>query len=270
MMHKNDFPLFPSCFAVTRMNLLLAFTLALFAATALAQEELVEGDLSDRIKGDVGGAVYVSTNPVRNDGNTLIAVPYLYFDYGRFFARFDTFGVKTLPLGYGYLEVVGRVNLDGYRTDNPTLRGLAARQNSVPLGIGTFQETPIGGFFVNAFYDANQSRSGMYELMYAGEIEVGSGAIYPLVGVEHFSSRYTRYFYGVSPAEARRSIYPVYAPKATTTPMLGFVWEAPVAEDWNVIVYALRRWLGPAIHHSPQVNTRLQDEAFISLSYCYK
>jgi outer membrane protein len=269
MMQKKYFPFFPVHSAVPRMNLPLALTLTLLASTALAQEGLVEEDLSDRVKGDVGGAVYVSTNPIRNDGNTQIAVPYLYFDYGRFFARFDTFGFKTLPLGYGYLEVVGRVNLDGYNTNNPTLRGLNARQNSVPLGIGTFQETPIGGFFLNAFYDANQSSSRIYELIYAGEVEVGSGAIYPLVGIEHFSGRYTRYFYGVSPAEASRSIYPVYAPKATTTPMLGFVWEAPVTEDWNVILYALRRWLGPAIHHSPLVNTRLQDEAFISLSYVY-
>ncbi len=252
------------------MRLLLASTLILFAATALAEQGLPEGGLSDRMKGDVGGAVYACNNPVRGDGNTVIAVPYLYFDYGRFFARVDTFGVKTLPLGYGHLEVVGRINLDGYQTDTPALRGLDPRQNSVPLGIGTFQETPIGGFFVNAFYDVNHSRSRLYELIYAAEFEVGSNVFYPMAGIEHFSGRYTQYFYGVSPAEARRSRFPVYVPKATTTPMLGFVWERPVAEDWNVTFYALRRWLGPAIHHSPVVNTRLQDEAFISLNYRYK
>ncbi len=243
----------------------LAITLVLFSVTALAEEEL-----PDRIEGDVGGAVYRCNNPVRGEGNTLIAVPYLYFDYGRFFARFDTFGIKTLPLGYGYVEVVGRINLDGFQTNDSILRGISSRQNSLPLGIGTFQETPIGGFFLNAFYDANQSHGRLYELIYVAEFEFEEDyVVYPMVGIEHFSAGYTRYFYGVSPAEAGRSIYPAYTPAATTTPMLGLVFEVPVVDDWNANIYMLRRWLGPAITHSPLVNTRLQDEAFVSLSYRY-
>ncbi len=247
------------------VSLALALALVLISATALADEEF-----PDRIQGAVGGAIYACNNPVRSEGTTLIAVPYGYFDYGRFFARFDTFGVKTVPMGYGHLEVMGRVNLDGFRSNNSTLRGIDSRENSLPLGIGTFQETPIGGFFANAFYDANQSHGRLYELIYVAEFEIGESTVYPMIGMEHFSARYTRYFYGVSPTEAGRSVYPVYAPKATTTPMLGFVLEVPIVGDWNVDIYALRRWLGPSIHHSPLVNTRLQDEAFVSLSYNYQ
>lgn len=244
----------------------LAITFVLFSVTAPAEEEF-----PNRIAGDVGGAIYTSTNPVKGDGNTLIAVPYGYFDYGRFFARFDTFGIKTLPLGYGYLEFAGRINLDGYRTRNhPILRGIEERRNSIPLGIGTFQLTPIGGIFLNAFYDANQSHGILSELIYVAEFDIGEDkVVYPMMGIEHFSARYTRYFYGVSPAEAGRSIYPVYAPAATTTPMLGLVLEVPVVGDWNANFYMLRRWLGPAISHSPLVNSKLQDEAFVALSYHY-
>ncbi len=248
-----------------KMNFTLAIVLLLFSATAWAEEEL-----PGRMVGDVGGVVYASSNPVRGDGATLLPVPYLYCDYGRLFARFDTFGIKTLPLGYGHLEVVGRINLDGYKTKTPLLRGLDERQNSVPLGIGTFQVTPIGGFFLNAFYDANRSGGRLYEVIYAAELEVGESVLYPMLGIEHFSARYTRYFYGVSSAEAARSAYPVYVPNATTTPMLGFAWEVPVAEDWVATLYALRRWLGSAISRSPLVNTGLQDEAFLSVSYRYK
>lgn len=236
-----------------------------FSVAALAEDE----KFPNRIQGDIGGTVYRSTNPVHGDGNTLIVVPYAYFDYGRFFARFDTFGVKTLPLGYGYVELLGRINLDGYETRKPILRGIRPRKDSLPLGIGTFQETPIGGFFINAFYDVNHSHGKLYELIYAAEFNIGDNVIYPMAGFEHFSAQYTRYFYGVSPAEAGRSVYPVYTPAATTTPMLGFVWEVPVVGDWHISLYMLRRWLGPAITHSPLVNTKLQDEGFVALSYRY-
>lgn len=238
----------------------------LFSATILAEEEF-----SDSIKGDVGVAVYTSTNPVRGEGNTVVPIPYAYFDYGRFFARFDTFGFKTLPVGYGYLEVLGRINLDGYQTSsNPLLRGIGERKNSLPLGIGTFQETPIGGFFLNAFYDANKSHGNLYELIYAGKFDVGNTVLYPMAGFEHLSAQYTQYFYGVSAAEAVSSIYPAYTPKAATTSMLGFAWDVPVTGDWVTNIYMLRRWLGSGITQSPLVNTRVQDEAFVSLSYRYK
>lgn len=240
--------------------------LGMCCATAVFAEEA----LPDRIQGDVGVAVYRSTNPAKGVGKTQLAIPYAYFDYERFFARFDTFGFKTAPLGYGHLEVVGRINLDGFKTDNPALRGINERQNSRPLGIGTFQKTPIGGFFLNAFYDSNRSHGQLYELIYAGRVGVGSTVVYPMVGVEHFSAEYTRYFYGVSAVESKSSQYPVYTPKANTTSMLGMVWEIPVAHDWNASVYMLRRWLGSAITQSPLVNTRTQDEAFFSISYCYK
>jgi MipA family protein len=242
----------------------LSLCLIFVSSGSLAEEEF-----PSRIRGDVGGAVYASNSPIKDNGNTVIAVPYCYFDYGRFFARFDTFGFKTLPLGYGYLEVIGRVNLDGYNTNNASMQGIGARKNSIPLGIGTFQVTPVGGFFLNAFYDTNQSHGRIYEAIYAAQFEIGKNTVYPMVGFEHFSSRYTRYYYGISPAEAAITTYRRHASSATTNTMLCLVLEVPVVENWNASIYMLRRWLGPAITRSPLVNSKLQDEGFIALSYRY-
>lgn len=240
--------------------------LGMFCSVAAQAEDA----LPNRIQGDMGVAVYSSTNPVKGVGNTQLVIPYAYFDYDRFFARFDTFGIKTVPLGYGYLELLGRVNLDGFQTNDAALRGINERKNSLPLGIGTFQETPIGGFFLNAFYDTNRSHGQLYELIYAGKLDVGNTIVYPMFGFEHFTSQYTQYFYGVSPSEAKRSVHPVYTPQANTSTLLGFAWDVSVTNDWNVNVYMLRRWLGSAITQSPLVNTRTQDEAFFALSYQYK
>ncbi len=235
-----------------------------FSAAVLAGEAL-----PNRIQGDVGVAVYHSNNPAIGAGSTQLVVPYAYFDYGRFFARFDTYGVKTLPIGYGYIELLARVNLDGYHAQSPLSPAIRGRKNSLPLGVGTFQETPFGGFFLNAFFDANRSRGQLYELIYASKFNLGSTVVYPMIGVEHFTPQYTQYFYGVSPEEAKNSAYPVYTPSANTTKMLGMVWEVPVAAHWNINVYMMRRWLGSAITQSPLVNTRLQNEGFFSLSYRY-
>lgn len=239
---------------------------ALLASGGVCAEEA----FPERLQGDVGMAVYRGTNPVVAQSDNLMVVPFAYVDYGRYFARFDTVGIKTLPLGYGSLEFSGRFNWDGYKTSHPSLRGIHERKDSMPLGIGTFQETPIGGFFLHAYYDVNQSHGQLYELIYAAQFELGDNMIYPILGLEHFSAQYTRYFYGVSASEAANSVYPVYTPGGSTTFMLGANWDIPIAGAWHANFYALRRWLGPGITQSPLVHTKLQDQAFISLNYRFQ
>ena len=69
--------------------------------------------ISYKLTGDVGAAVYGTQSIIRGKNNQTTVLPYLFTDYGRFFARVDTFGMKTLPIGNGYLELVGRVSQDG-------------------------------------------------------------------------------------------------------------------------------------------------------------
>ncbi len=247
-----------------------AIVLMSLPAIFLAPEAAAEEELANRMQGDLGAAAYGNHSPIRGDANRALLAPYGFFDYGRFFARIDTVGIKTVPLGYGYLEIAGRIKFDGYQTNTAALRGISERKNSVPLGIGSFQVTPIGGFFLNAFFDVNVSRGSMYEVIYAAEIEVGRGAIYPEAGFEHYSGNYTRYYYGVSTTEAAARGYRTYAPSAATTPLLGLMLEIPVRGNWYTGLFLRRRWLGAAISNSPLVDSNHQDTAFLSLNYRYK
>ncbi len=239
-------------------------------AASLAADGETQDGLPDHLQGDVGGAVYANHSPIRGDSNHALLAPYGYFDYERFFSRIDTFGIKTVPLAYGYLEIAGRIKFDGYQTNTPALHGINERKNSLPIGIGSFQLTPIGGFFLNAFIDANVSHGSMYEVIYAAEWEAGKLVVYPEAGFEHYSGNYTGYYYGVSAAEAAASGYRAYGPGAATTPLLGFVLEQHVHANWYANLYVRRRWLGAAISSSPLVASNHQDTAFLSLSSRYK
>jgi outer membrane protein len=245
----------------------------LFAAILLLLPETsfpAGTDLSDSIRGDLGGALYADHSPIRSVGTQELLLPYGFFDYGRFFARLDTLGIKTLPLAYGYLELAGRVKFDGYTTGNASLHGISERQNSLPLGIGTFQVTPVGAFFVNAFHDFNQSHGNLYEFVYAAEADLGWFVLYPQAGVEYYSDGYTRYYYGVSSAEAAASGYAAYAPGPATIPSLGLVLEISIRGNWYSNLYLRRRWLDSTLTRSPLVDTRFEDTGFVSINYRYK
>jgi outer membrane protein len=70
----------------------------------------------------------------------------------------DTLGYKTLKLGYGRLELIGRIGQDGFDTNVPSPQGLRKREISIPLGVRTLQVTPLGAFFINVFHDVRQSQ----------------------------------------------------------------------------------------------------------------
>ncbi len=252
----------------TRLLASAALTLWLPGVGHAADSQNAE-TLPDHLEGDLGGALYADRSPIVGVSNQPTLLPYTYFDYGRFFARLDTFGFKTLPLGYGYLEIAGRVKFDGYQTNNALLRGINERQNSIPIGLGTLQVTPIGGFFLNAFYDTNVSHGSICEAIYAAKIGISNFNLYPLAGIEHYSASYTRYYYGVSSTEAAASGYAAYTPGASTIPSLGLVVEIRIQGNWYANLYLRRRWLDSAITKSPLVDSTHQDTGFISLSYRY-
>ncbi len=258
-------------FSAKPLGTLVAWATLLLTSVCSAAEDSAPTDgLANRMQGDLGVALYGNHSPIKGDSNPPFLLPYAYFDYGRLFTRIDTFGIKTVPLGYGYLEIAGRIKFDGFSTHTAALRGINERKNSMPVGIGSFQLTPIGGFFLNAFFDANLSHGNMYEVIYAAEVDVGKMALYPEAGFEHYSANYTRYYYGVSSAEAAASGYPAYSPGAATTPLLGFVLEMPLRGAWYSNLYVRRRWLGSAISSSPLVASSHQDTWFISVNYRYK
>ncbi len=198
-------------------------------------------------------------------------MPYAFFDYQRFFARIDQVGFKTFKMGYGYFELAGKVNLDDYKIRSVINGALINKSDPIPLGIGTFQETPIGGFFVNAYYDVGKSQGALYEASYFGEIDTYRDIkIYPQLGLQRQSSQYANYYYGISTGDAQLTGYNVYTAPATTNLLAGMMIEIPVVDSWYVNIYGKRKWMGSGINNSPVVTRSFQDNIFLALAYRFQ
>jgi len=239
-------------------------------ASAQAQTAPTANEFPSKIDGDVGVGAYYTRSIVRGKSEPATVLPYGYFDYGRTFVRIDTFGIKTAKIGYGYLELVGRVTLDGFKADTSSLQGMTERKDSIPLGIGTFQETPIGGFFVNAFHDVNKSSGNLFEAIYVGELSKSRFTFYPQVGAEYLSKQYVSYFYGVSAAESAASRNAAYQPGSAFNPFVAVLIDTELTKEYHLNFYMRHKWLAGAIQDSPIVGRKGMDTAFISLSYRFK
>ena len=243
---------------------LLGVAMGLASTVVHAQSALPEG-----LTGDVGAAVYATAANVRGASHRSSFLPYVYADYQRVFARTDTFGVKTVALGSGYLELVGRVSQEGYKADSPALRGLHDRSTPVPLGIGTYQETPYGGFFVYAMHDVTSGGS-LLEATYAAELAFSGWKIYPQIGIERRSAAYVQHLYGVDADESARSGVARYRATASTVPVAGLAAELALGGPWHLLVQARRSWLDAAIRNSPLVASRSQNSGFVAVTYAFK
>ena len=241
------------------------------AVASIEAPQDVPDSIPDRIVGDIGVAIYSSKLNIGSNGTQSLALPYAFFDYKRFFARIDTFGIKTAPIGYGYFELAGRISLDDYTLKSAINGATVNKQDPIPLGIGTFQETPIGAFFFNAFQDVGKSRGQLYELSYFGEIEtVKQIKLYPQLGIERQSSQYANYYYGVNQSQSITTGYNPYNASASNNLMAGIMLEIPIIEDWFLSFYGKRKWMGSSINNSPVMTKSFQDNVFVTVAYRFK
>jgi len=236
-----------------------------FLVPALATAEMVP--FQDRLVGDVGLGAFATQGVVRGAGDSLQVLPYAFFTYGRYFARLDTLGVKTLPAGFGHIELIARINFDGFDTDTAELQGLNSRNNSVPVGIGTFQKTPVGAFFLNAFHDVNDSDGNLIEAIYGAKFTLGPVAAYPLFGAEYRDAKYVGYYYGVSQAKSAASGKQEYRPGGALNSIAAMQVEIPISKTVQLNLYWRRLWFGAAIAHSPVVSSSTKDNGFVAVSY---
>lgn len=248
------------------MNKSLLCALLLSMCGLARSQTTAEAAFPDHVRGDLGLGVFRMERNVLGKSDQTTVLPYAYFDYGRFFARLDTFGFKTAQFGAGYLELAARVNFDGMDAE----RGLNRRSNSLPLGIGTLQETPVGAFFLNAFYDVNQSHGSLLEAVYALQFDLGRTSFYPQLGIERRSASYNNYFYGVTAPESAASGYREYRAGASTTPMLALTVEVPLTGNWVGNLTLRRKWLGNGVADSPIVNHSTENMGFVAINYHFR
>ncbi len=209
-------------------------------------------DDAPRWVGDLGAGVARTDASAPRASARFRLLPYAYGDLGRLFVREDTFGAKLAPVGWGALELVGRASTEGSDGDGP---GLSHRSNPRPVGLGTFQETPWGGFFLDAFVDTN-SGGTLLEASYAAELAFGPTTLYPQVGVTRRSARYDAHLFDVR--------------AASTTPVFQLSAELPITDRWVMLAHAQVEPFDRAVRASPRVATRARASALVALAWQFK
>ncbi len=234
--------------------------------TALALAPLATLAQETGFRGEVGGMVIGASSLVRGLDMQTSGLPYVYGDWGRFYGRLDTFGVRTLPLGEGHLELAARISTEGFEGRKTAHRALGDRRSPLPVGLGTFQRTPLGGVFAYLMHDA-QSGGQFAELNWAGRARLGPVTLYPQLGLQYRSSAYVSYLYGVSLTESTATGLKVWQPQASLAPQATVHASLPLSGPWSLQAQLRQRWFDSPVADSPLVHRRSQTSGLLALTY---
>jgi outer membrane protein len=226
----------------------------------------VWGQAAYNLQGDVGGAVYRTPAIVRTSDDSNTVLPYVYADYGPFYARINTFGFKVFPMGAGNFELATRITLEGYKS---TQVGIEDRANPFPIGVGTFQKTRYGGFFVYDFYDVT-SGGNLFDASYVAKFRVGRVTVYPQIGVERRSAEYVQHLYGVTAAESAATGMAVYTPSSSVNPNAGVTLQYPLSARMNLTYQLRKKWLDASMTDSPLVSAQSQTTGFLAITRSFE
>jgi MipA family protein len=239
---------------------LAIFALVLGSSCAWAQDE--------GFKGELGGMAIQTSAVVAGAPAQSSALPYVYGDWGRFYGRVDTFGVRTVPFGHGHLELAVRVSTEGFEGRKTAFPRLGDRSSPMPVGLGTFQETPLGGVFAYLMHDP--SSGGQFsELTWVGEFQAGSATFYPQLVMQYRSAAYVNHLYGVSADESAVAGLASYRANSSVVPQAALHMTLPLSGPWALQAQLRYRWLDRAIYNSPLVNTRSQSSGLLALTYTF-
>jgi outer membrane protein len=246
---------------MTTSSLLRALVLLTLGISGLSQAQMIPA-----LVGDVGMAVYTTSPIARTADRHSTLLPYVYADFGPWYARVDTVGYKLLPMGAGHLELSARVSFEGYQSDNP---GIGKRARPKPIGLGTFQKTPVGAFILYGFHDPVSSGS-LIDATYATKFTWGELQVYPQIGIERRDRKYVDHLYGIDATASLRSGLAVYAPGYSISPSTTLAVEYPLASNLKMTFQVRKKWMDNSIGESPLVDTHQQTLTFLAISRTFK
>lgn len=233
---------------------------ALFCASAAA--------LADGYTGDLGAGLFARQGTYKGESTQASVLPYVYGQWGRLFGRVDTFGVQALPWGYGHLEIGTRIQLDGMESDTLKNAGVRERKNSRLLGLSSFQHTPVGAVSLALMRDFGDSKGIVADASWIGRIQAAPWlTLYPEVGLEVLSTKYTAYYFGTQAGEGG---FAAHTPGTALNPYVALHTSSPLADRWNLAFTLRNKALDEGIGKSPLVARTERWNAYVAVSYEFK
>lgn len=196
-------------------------------------------------------------------------IPLIGFRSGLFFVDGATAGlVAAHGNDYRFSVVLAPQLMRLRAADSPQLTGITTRHWSIDGGVNLALRRPWGLTSLSALHDILDRNDGtQIDARYGFPIPLAGGErLIPGIGLRWEDANLTRYYYGVTAAEALRS-RPVYTPGAALNPSLRLDYVLPLSKQWQFGAGMGYTRFAHAIRDSPLIDQSGSLEVMVSLQY---
>jgi MipA family protein len=210
----------------------------------------------------IGLGLVLSDEGYKGVGLKSTVIPALQIQTPRFSLRGTSAEyLLTNPAQTNYsLNLRADLLLQGYKaSDAPIFTGMARRNPSLLVGVGSKFLTPVGQVWLEAGVDALGNSKGLRTEAGMGwkvdtSSALGKWSLTPYISAQHNNAKLSNYYYGVSAAEAVAG-RAAYEAGSATNFNLGMSASTDLSSNFSLVLGARYRAYGSSIRNSPLVDS---------------
>ncbi|TKI04482.1 MipA/OmpV family protein [Martelella alba] len=154
------------------------------------------------------------------------------------------------------------------RGNNAALRRLNDRRATAMAGMSYQRTTFLGAFHIQVAGDIlNNSQGITANIAYLNLMKWGMLTMIPEIGLDGANAQQSRYYYGISSAESRRSGLDTYRPSANATPYISLTADYQFTPLWDTYASARSNFLPAEVRNSPMVNRNRTYAFSVGINY---
>jgi outer membrane protein len=262
---------------IVRSSCIALILLAAVAADAAAQAPPPDGDSGEEksYSWGLGIAGIAMQKPYTGIDRDYLPIPVIYFENRWVQLMGPTLEFKLPGISWSEenaLSFGARVEFDGAgykQSEAPILNGMARRKSGILAGAAGKWDNPLLSLSAEFMFDVGSTSKGSrFSLGLERTFSVGEHVmITPSVKAIQLDKKYTNYYFGVLPGEARAG-RAAYEPGSTVNTSLGLRTDYMWGEHHALFLQAEYTALGNKIKDSPL--TDRSGESMLFLGYLYR
>lgn len=205
----------------------------------------------------VGGGVHYANTPYKKYNNHGEFMPVIMYDSDRFYIDDDVAGVYLVKNNTHEVDVgIGITDLEfkNYHASG-VMKKLRTRKITAMASLNYQYKTNVGNFFTSVAADVLDRHNGFTaDASYEAPFQIGRFGMAIRGGLQWQSSKYNKYYYGISKEESQFTGLSSYNPGSTVSPYIDASAMYSITKNWGIFLTSRYERMPSDIKDSPMVS----------------
>lgn len=208
-------------------------------------------------------------SPYKNESYNFFPLPIIKYDSRYLYFNTPFAGAHILKKEGLELNLQAEYTTLGFKADNHTsnMRFLKDRDSAVTAGLESVIWGDYGIVKLNLASDVSGNSGLQGKASYGLAKTAGIVTVMPQVGLQWYSARHNRYFFGVSEEESSRSGFEAFSPSASAAPFISLAGLVNINERTSVILMSEYGLMPSQIKDSPITDKNKNLMFYLSFAY---